>query len=199
MAGRHRKPAPARLRTLGIVAATSACAGGLVAVPGTAAAAPAEHPMELGDGSIIGLLDGPSEAPAAPGPPNVAAPAGPQDEARAMGDRIVREASKYEGTPYRWGAEGPNAFDCSGLTQVVFERFGVELPRTSQDQYDASTKMPQADAQPGDMIFLHDDGDVYHVGIYAGEGTMWHAPEPGERVQLEKINESDYRVGRAVG
>lgn len=184
------------MRTLGIVAATSACAGGLIAVPGTAAAAPGERPVDLGDG-VIGLLDG--QYPEAPvGPPEVAAPAGPQDEARALGEEIVREASNYEGAKYRWGAEGPDAFDCSGLTQHVFEQFGIELPRTSQDQYEASAKLPQADAQPGGMIFLHDDGEVYHVGIYAGEGRMWHAPEPGERVQLDEIDESDYRVGRAA-
>ncbi len=114
-----------------------------------------------------------------------------------INERIVEVASAQEGEPYEYGADGPDSFDCSGLTQYVHEQVGIELPRTSDDQRAAVAQVPNADKRPGDLIFFDDGGDVYHVAIYAGDGQVWTAPQEGETVQLEGIWDDDYSVGRA--
>lgn len=191
MAGRHHKPAPPRLRRVGVVAASTACAGGLLGLSG-AAAAGADPLSPLAP--ITDLLD-PAD-PAAPDAPTPA-PGGDEGQQASLGERIVALAARHEGASYEWGAEGPDSFDCSGLTQYVFKQVGIALPRTSQQQRDGTAHVDRGDEQLGDLIFSHDGGRVHHVGIYAGEGRMWHAPQPGETVRLETINDSDYTVGRA--
>src|SRR5690625_7060000 len=73
-----------------------------------------------------------------------------------MVQTVMNEALKYEGFPYVFGGANPNtSFDCSGLTQWVYRKAGIELPRTAQQQYEATEYIPLSEAKPGDLIFFH--------------------------------------------
>ena len=110
--------------------------------------------------------------------------------------RVVHVAASKAGTPYRWGATGPRAFDCSGYTQWVFERIGQRLPRTSRAQDRAVRHVRRADRELGDLVFFSSHHRVYHVGIYAGSNTIWHAPHTGSRVSRERLWTRDVSYGR---
>jgi peptidoglycan DL-endopeptidase CwlO len=105
----------------------------------------------------------------------------------------LRLAAAQRGKPYRYGAAGPNSFDCSGLVQYVYRHAGVSVPRTTYTQYAAAIHIPRSQVRPGDLIFV--DG-LSHVGIYAGFGFIWHAPHTGARVKLSLIWDRNYRVAR---
>ena len=90
------------------------------------------------------------------------------------------------GKPYVWGAQGPNGFDCSGLTMRAYQNAGVNLPRTTQAQYAAVSHVPVGQMRAGDLIFYSSNGapsGIYHVAIYAGNGMRVHAPQPGQTVE----------------
>jgi len=110
--------------------------------------------------------------------------------------RVVRVAASKAGAPYRYGAEGPRRFDCSGLTMWVFHRIGKDLPRTSRAQSAATRRVRPANRRWGDLVFFSARGRVYHVGIYAGRNRIWHAPGPGRRVQRERLWTSRVTYGR---
>ncbi|CEN77985.1 C40 family peptidase [Paraclostridium sordellii] len=105
---------------------------------------------------------------------------------------IINLAKAQLGKPYVWGAEGPNAFDCSGLTYYVYGQNGVSLPRTAGEQSNVGTTISQSQLQPGDLIFSSTDGSgrVTHVGIYIGNGQMIHAPQEGDVVKVTNSNSS---------
>src|SRR5699024_12441360 len=89
------------------------------------------------------------------------------------------------GKPYVWGADGPDSYDCSGLTMRAFQHAGASLPRTTGAQYAATTHVPVDQMRPGDLIFYSSNGSasgIYHVAIYAGDGMRVHAPTPGPSV-----------------
>ncbi|WP_327069555.1 C40 family peptidase [Kitasatospora sp. NBC_01302] len=89
------------------------------------------------------------------------------------------------GSPYVYGSTGPGAFDCSGLMYWSWRQAGVTLPRTSQAQAFGGQRVSLSEARPGDLvIFFH---DMHHVGMYAGGGTVIHAPYPGARVRYESV------------
>jgi cell wall-associated NlpC family hydrolase len=111
----------------------------------------------------------------------------------SFGQRVVSEASRHKGQPYRYGATGPDAFDCSGFTRYVFGQLGRSLPHNAAAQRDMAQPISQADARPGDLVFMDNNG---HVGIYAGDGMMWDAPRSGKSVTLRRIYSSSYAVGR---
>ncbi|WP_306325523.1 C40 family peptidase [Streptomyces venezuelae] len=90
------------------------------------------------------------------------------------------------GKPYVWGATGPSAFDCSGLMVWSYRQAGISLPRTSSAQRHAGRQVPLSQAQPGDLVTYR--GDASHVGIYAGNGQVIHAPYPGARVRYDPVN-----------
>lgn len=89
------------------------------------------------------------------------------------------------GRPCLWGAAGPDAYDCSSLTQAAWKAAGVLLPRTAQEQSGAGALVPLADIRAGDLIFFYDSID--HVGLYTGNGLMIHAPSPGTPIREESI------------
>lgn len=107
-------------------------------------------------------------------------------------------AASLKGRPYRYGAAGPSAFDCSGFTSYVYKKIGVKLPRTAQQQYRFATKIPKSQIRPGDLVFFTSGGYAYHVGIYAGDGMIWHAPRTGQRIKLVKIWTSRWVAGRVL-
>jgi cell wall-associated NlpC family hydrolase len=116
----------------------------------------------------------------------------------SIGEKAVYLASLQKGKPYVYGSEGPYSFDCSGLVQYVFKQLGRNLPRTAEAQYWATTHVAQSGKQPGDLIFYGSPGNIYHVGIYAGNGYMWAAPQTGGVVSLRPIYSSTYLVGRVM-
>lgn len=116
----------------------------------------------------------------------------------ALRKSLIGTAAKLKGSPYRYGATGPGAFDCSGYTRYVFARNGISLPRTSQAQYRAARRISKASARAGDLVFFGRGSSVYHVGIYAGNGKMWHSPRPGKTVRLVKIWTSAWSAGRVI-
>ncbi|MEU9594319.1 NlpC/P60 family protein [Streptomyces sp. NPDC048219] len=89
------------------------------------------------------------------------------------------------GRPYVWGANGPSGFDCSGLTQWAYAQAGVGLPRTSQAQRYAGRRIPLSEARPGDLVAYRDDAS--HIGMYAGNGQVIHAPYPGAPVRYDPV------------
>ena len=115
-----------------------------------------------------------------------------------LGEKAVYLASLQAGKPYVYGSNGPDSFDCSSLVQYVFRQLGRSLPRTAEAQYEASVHVDQAHKEVGDLIFFGTPGDIYHVGIYAGDGKMWAAPHSGSVVQLQTIWSTSYHVGRVL-
>ncbi|MFC7816227.1 MULTISPECIES: C40 family peptidase [unclassified Streptomyces] len=90
------------------------------------------------------------------------------------------------GTPYVYGATGPSSFDCSGLTSWAYAQAGVGIPRTSQAQTGAGTRISSmSDLQVGDLVFFF--SDLHHVGLYAGNGQVLHAPRTGTNVRYESM------------
>ncbi|UNO42538.1 C40 family peptidase [Streptomyces sp. MST-110588] len=100
------------------------------------------------------------------------------------------------GSPYVWGATGPSSFDCSGLTSWAYQQAGQSLPRTSQAQANAGTRLSMSQLKPGDLVLFY--GDLHHIGLYAGNGTVLHAPKPGASVRYESINNMPFQFGVRV-
>jgi peptidoglycan DL-endopeptidase CwlO len=108
----------------------------------------------------------------------------------SMRAEILRVARNKIGTPYRAGAAGPDAFDCGGFTQFVYRRaLGMEIGRSSVNQFQQVERIPRKDARPGDLVFFFENG-AQHVGIYIGDGKMIDAPNTGESVKVNPISGS---------
>lgn len=135
-----------------------------------------------------------SPAPAGPsaGPsprPSTAPPAVVPVSGRA--GAAVAEARRQLGKPYVWGATGPGSFDCSGLTSWSWRAAGVNIPRTSRQQYAAGNTVSRSALQPGDLVYF--GSPIYHVAIYIGGNTMISAPQPGDVVKYQSLEAfSDY-------
>ena len=110
----------------------------------------------------------------------------------------VAFAESQVGKPYQWAGAGPSAYDCSGLTMASWEKAGVTLPHSAQDQYDLTTRVEIGDLLLGDLVFFGTPTDVYHVGIYIGNGQMVDAPETGEDVKIQSIYELSLLGGGRV-
>ena len=93
-------------------------------------------------------------------------------------------------TPTSWGAAGPDAWDCSGLTAGAWAKGGKYLPHYSVAQFTGSTRITAAQLVPGDLVFWGSSSNpssIYHVGLYVGDGQMIHAPRTGRPVVKESI------------
>ncbi|MFD7690853.1 C40 family peptidase [Streptomyces sp. NPDC059781] len=123
---------------------------------------------------------------------------GAASEAAAAGlaTKALNIAASKKGSPYKWGATGPYRFDCSGLTLYSFKKAGKKLPRTAAQQYNKTRHISAGNRRAGDLVFFHSGGYVYHVGIYAGKGKIWHAPKTGDVVRLQKIWTRSVSYGR---
>lgn len=93
----------------------------------------------------------------------------------------VRYAQKQLGDPYVFGADGPDSFDCSGLTLASWREAGASLPHSAKQQYYNTRRVSRDELAPGDLVFYY--SDIHHNAIYIGEGWIIHAPEPGRYVE----------------
>jgi cell wall-associated NlpC family hydrolase len=109
---------------------------------------------------------------------------------------VVALASRYLGVPYVYGGASPRGFDCSGLTQYVYGLLGISLPRTAQQQYNATTRISRSQAQPGDLVFFFTGGSVTHMGIYIGGNMMIAAPHTGDVVKKQTIYSANVAFSR---
>jgi cell wall-associated NlpC family hydrolase len=121
--------------------------------------------------------------------PGIAAPARPRVRP-ASGSRAARAvafALRQRGKPYRWGAEGPRAFDCSGLTWAAWRAAGVTIPRTAADQL-AALPRARGRLQPGDLLIYASRGPSRrHVAMVVGRGRMVEAPGRGIPIRSTSI------------
>ncbi|MGH3451554.1 MAG: C40 family peptidase, partial [Haloechinothrix sp.] len=108
----------------------------------------------------------------------------------------VDAAMSKRGSPYVYGAEGPDSFDCSGLTSWAYNQAGVSIPRSSSAQSTHGTAIPRSQLAPGDLVFFYQP--VSHVGVYIGNGQMVHAPQSGDVVKVAGVMWDDFSGARRV-
>ncbi|SDK24515.1 Cell wall-associated hydrolase, NlpC family [Cryobacterium psychrotolerans] len=104
---------------------------------------------------------------------------------------VYNVAAQYQGVPYVYGGSTPAGFDCSGLVMYVYAQFGVSLPHSSAGQAAAGTRVATSSARPGDLVVMPG-----HIGFYAGNGNILHAPYSGTRVRVQPIWTSNYYIVR---
>lgn len=102
-----------------------------------------------------------------------------------QGDKAVRYAMDQLGKPYKWGAEGPKEYDCSGLTSQAWGHAGTPIPRTSEEQWARLPRIPLKELRPGDLVVYFPDAT--HVGMYLGKGKIVQAPRTGEKIKVSPI------------
>lgn len=121
----------------------------------------------------------------------------PDNEGTEYGRNIARIAAQYVGYPYRYGAAGPNAFDCSGLTKYVFGQAGIDLPHNSKSQWNVGGQriLDMVELLPGDLVFFANTAGrgISHAAIYVGNGQIVSANTPRQGVQLNTITDSYWR------
>lgn len=101
------------------------------------------------------------------------------------GDRALRHAVDQIGKPYEWGAEGPDTYDCSGLTSEAWGSAGRAIPRTSQEQWAQLPRVELSELRPGDLVVYFPEAT--HVAMYLGDGMVVQAPRPGATVKVSPI------------
>jgi cell wall-associated NlpC family hydrolase len=121
------------------------------------------------------------------------------DQPSSLAASAIDAAESRLGTPYVWGATGPDAFDCSGLMQYAFDQAGMDLPRTAAAQSQVGKKVSMDDLKPGDLIFLY--SPVSHVVMYVGNGKVIEAPNSGEDVKYTPLSKIQKNVvgARRIG
>ena len=110
---------------------------------------------------------------------------------------IVKTARRFIGLPYQWGGSSPDhGFDCSGLTMVVYRINGLNLPRTSKEQYRAGIPIKKGQLKSGDLVFFTTSKRkrVSHVGIYTGDNTFIHAPGKGRRICAASLSKRYFKT-----
>lgn len=187
MTGRHRAAGPSHrapgpsARRLG-----TAAVGALGATTILFPLAPAIASADVAD----------TTAPEANAPVRMSRPQVTHGRNHSHGARVVHAAAKEWGHPYAYGASGPAAFDCSGLTKYVYNKFGVNLPHNAAAQYQVVDHVSKANMRLGDLVFFYDHSGIYHVGIYAGGNKMWAASHTLDYVKKQPIYTDNFVVGR---
>jgi len=181
--------ADARRRPTHVVAAHS-----VLATPADAA----DAPLELPAGTTVELLaDGgdrdPAEVLLASGATvRCSAAALRPLGAAAPADELLEIAAGFLGVPYLWSGTEAAGIDCSGLLHLAARIGGRVVPRDAHHQW-AATRLDagEDDLEPGDLLFFGESASlegIDHVGVYAGDRRMLHAPEAGRQVILEPIS-----------
>lgn len=115
----------------------------------------------------------------------------------ALREQIVAYAKDFLGCGYVLGGTGPKVFDCSGLVQYVYKKFGYSINRTATQQLKNGTTISKADLQPGDLVFFNSAGTgaskATHVGIYIGDGKFLHASSPSVGVVISDLYSAYYK------
>lgn len=133
---------------------------------------------------------GASGAADAAGVSGVSGTSGVAEAPSSRAAAAVSYAYQKLGSPYVWGATGPDAFDCSGLIQAAYRSAGISLPRTTYAQINAGQRVSQSELLPGDLVFFY--SGISHVGIYMGRGQMIHAPNPSAPVRVAPLDEMPF-------
>jgi cell wall-associated NlpC family hydrolase len=113
-------------------------------------------------------------------------------------DKIISQAQKLKGKPYRYGGAKPSGFDCSGYVQYVYKQAGKKIGRTSGAQLSGKS-VPKSKKKPGDILIFMHGSTAYHSAIYAGDGKMWEAQKTGVPVGKHGIWSDGYVVRRPAG
>jgi cell wall-associated NlpC family hydrolase len=119
--------------------------------------------------------------------------AGPASNAASV---ALSFALAQVGKAYAWGGNGPDAYDCSGLTTAAYRKAGISLPRTSYAQFGVGTAVSLADLRPGDLVFYY--SAISHVAIYIGNGRIVHASNPTRGVVTDSVTSMPFEGGRRV-
>ncbi|MEU7367301.1 NlpC/P60 family protein [Streptomyces hygroscopicus] len=151
---------------------------------GTAPATGATTAPGSGQDALAAPVPTPEATGTAPRPPRQS-PGRPGTASADAGRRALAYALNQIGKPYVWGAEGPDSFDCSGLTSTAWAHAGRVIPRTSQEQWRQLPRVPISQLRPGDLVIYYKGAS--HVAMYAGNGQVVQAPRPGQRVKLSPL------------
>jgi len=124
-----------------------------------------------------------------------------KQEIEMLREKIVSSVLSWQGIKYKWGGRTKAGVDCSGLVQRIYSEHGLQLPRTSYEQFREGVGIPKAKLEPGDLVFFNTDGSgVSHVGIYVGDGDFISATK--DCVEVHSLNEQywdkTYRGSRRV-
>jgi cell wall-associated NlpC family hydrolase len=142
--------------------------------------------------ALVALLVGPLAVLGAASADAATVSAGKRAARLVKVDHALKVAKRQKGDRYRYGAAGPNAFDCSGLVYFATHRAGFHrVPRTSSQQASYMNRIKRKNMRPGDFVFFTGSSGVYHVGFYAGRRhghrVIVHAPSTGSRVRTEAL------------
>lgn len=109
------------------------------------------------------------------------------------GQILLQAAQSRIGAPYRYGGDGPDAFDCSGLVTYAHRQLGIAVPRTAAQQFAAARPVQRSELRPGDLVFFRlENRGISHVGIYAGDSRFVHAPQRGGHVRMADLDDEWY-------
>jgi cell wall-associated NlpC family hydrolase len=180
-------------RRAAVVAGSAAAAALFATVPPAPASSPAAPPASPTVAVTTPVVKLAATRPAAitlnPQAVAAAAPA-------AVRTSAMQKALGKVGSKYRYGASGPNAFDCSGLVSWAFKNSGKSLPRTSRAMSRVGTSVSKSALQPGDLVFFY--GGPSHVGIYVGNGKIVHASNPRHPVRVADMKSMPFHSARRV-
>lgn len=118
-----------------------------------------------------------------------------QAERRA---RLTKEALGFRGAPYIWGGEGRRGFDCSGFTQYLYKKRGINLPHSAKLQFGKGRPVAKNDLIEGDLVFFNTTGPLTHVGMYIGNRKFVHAANKRRGVTVDSLD-SPYYAKRYAG
>ena len=118
----------------------------------------------------------------------------PDSSARSPGAQAAAVALDQVGVRYRYGGNGPQGFDCSGLVHYAYRQAGVSVPRTTGELWAAAADVDRNDLRAGDILFFRVEGKMSHVGMYLGERRFVHAPQSGQRVSVASLDAPFYRT-----
>lgn len=127
-------------------------------------------------------------------------PQQPRREKSDMGTIAARTAERFVGIPYRWGGDTVvDGMDCSGFARAVYNLCGVNIPRTSREQYRVGEVVARDELKDGDLVFFGASADeINHVGIFVGGGHFVHAPRRGDDIKVSTMDDA-YFLKRYVG